>query len=63
MSADKIARCTFCGETGPVFVDGRFKVCDSPECDREYNDAMRDIDEQAREDAERDEYSLYRGGW
>lgn len=71
MTETTIGRCSYCGTEGPVFVDHigaeRVKVCDSNECNVEHDntarDAEREMRDDARERAERDDFERYRGGW
>lgn len=64
---EKAQFCAYCGAPQGVFahivsLDGPV-VCESYDCNREAREDERDRYNEARMDAEEDNYSRYGGGW
>lgn len=63
----KTGRCSYCGEPGAhseLIGQCRVNVCDDSDCNRQFDDDVRDAEREAdayaRERAEQDNYERYR---
>lgn len=52
--------CTFCGAKPASYIESSLYSCGAGDCEKELGQALRERDEMAREEADRDDYSRYR---